>query len=57
MKVKDIQTVSCGIWNVNVEFSGLYHHTMFEINRSVNVGIYANVKVVFDESAEKYEVH
>ena len=29
----------------NVELSDFYHHTRFEINRSVNVWIQANVKV------------
>ena len=31
----------------NVELSGLYYHTKFEINQLVNVWIQANIKVFF----------
>ena len=34
-------------WYENVELSGLYHHTKFERNQSVNVWKQANMKVFF----------
>ena len=36
--------------NENVELSGLYHHTKFERNRSVNVWIQTSIKVLVTKS-------